>query len=821
MVYKYDIVYTILRAQPKKYNIKECYNHEKEEQFLLWFEQLERKDVDIVGGKSSSLGEMTAKTDVPVPYGFATTAYAYRYFIKESGLEEKMRSILSELTDVENSALLRDVSARLRDAIMAEKMPQDLQDAIGAAYVELGKRVGEENPYVAVRSSATAEDLPDASFAGQQDTYLNVQGAETIIAKVKECYASCFTDRAVYYREKQGFDHIEVALSAVVQMMVFSKTSGVMFTVNVATGDDNNILIEAAFGLGEYVVQGTVTPDNYTISKHDHKIIDRCVNEQDIMLVRKKGGDCEEVQVPEELRKVQTLTDEQILELADYAKKIEKHYGCYMDMEWGVDERTNKIWILQARPETVWSRRNKEGGAKVQESKSMTTTDHKVIVKGLPASPGKVSGRVHVILDPSRIDEFKEGEILVTEMTAPDWVPAMKKAKAIVTDSGGMTCHASIVSRELGIPCIVGTKSRGEAATVTIPDGIDVTIDATHGVVYEGIIEEAKKENQAGAAVAVAEYFPPTGTKVYMNLGDPELAEKYSSLPCDGIGLMREEFIWTTYIHEHPLYLIKTGHPEKVVDQLAEGMRQVCQAMAPRPVTLRFSDFKSSEYRDLKGGDEFEPYEPSALLGWRGASRYYDPKYIEAFKLECQAVVKVREEFGLKNLNVMIPFCRNVEECEKVVKIMAECGLERGKDFKVWLMAEIPSNIILADQFNKYVDGYSIGSNDLTMLVLGCDRDNDTVSHIYDERNLAVRRAVRHLIEVAHSEGKTVSICGQAPSVYPEFCEFLIKSGIDSISVNPDTVKFTKKLVAQVEQRVMLDALTGRGRKEVEELDWK
>ena len=793
----------------------------KEEQFLLWFEQLERKDVDIVGGKSSSLGEMTAKTDVPVPYGFATTAYAYRYFIKESGLEEKMRSILSELTDVENSALLRDVSARLRDAIMAEKMPQDLQDAIGAAYVELGKRVGEENPYVAVRSSATAEDLPDASFAGQQDTYLNVQGAETIIAKVKECYASCFTDRAVYYREKQGFDHIEVALSAVVQMMVFSKTSGVMFTVNVATGDDNNILIEAAFGLGEYDVQGTVTPDNYTISKHDHKIIDRCVNEQDIMLVRKKGGDCEEVQVPEELRKVQTLTDEQILELADYAKKIEKHYGCYMDMEWGVDERTNKIWILQARPETVWSRRNKEGGAKVQESKSMTTTDHKVIVKGLPASPGKVSGRVHVILDPSRIDEFKEGEILVTEMTAPDWVPAMKKAKAIVTDSGGMTCHASIVSRELGIPCIVGTKSRGEAATVTIPDGIDVTIDATHGVVYEGIIEEAKKENQAGAAVAVAEYFPPTGTKVYMNLGDPELAEKYSSLPCDGIGLMREEFIWTTYIHEHPLYLIKTGHPEKVVDQLAEGMRQVCQAMAPRPVTLRFSDFKSSEYRDLKGGDEFEPYEPSALLGWRGASRYYDPKYIEAFKLECQAVVKVREEFGLKNLNVMIPFCRNVEECEKVVKIMAECGLERGKDFKVWLMAEIPSNIILADQFNKYVDGYSIGSNDLTMLVLGCDRDNDTVSHIYDERNLAVRRAVRHLIEVAHSEGKTVSICGQAPSVYPEFCEFLIKSGIDSISVNPDTVKFTKKLVAQVEQRVMLDALTGRGRKEVEELDWK
>ncbi len=787
----------------------------KEEQFLLWFEELEKGDVDIVGGKSSSLGEMTSKTDVPVPYGFATTAHAYRYFIEKSGLKSKMEELLKELTDVEDGVILRSVCAKLREAIMAEEMPKDLQDAIAKAYEELAKKVGEKQPFVAVRSSATAEDLPDASFAGQQDTYLNVQGAKTVIEKVKECYASCFTDRAVYYREKQGFDHIEVALSAVVQMMVFSKTSGVMFTVNVATGDDTNVLIEAAFGLGEYVVQGTVTPDNYTVSKIDNTITDRCVNEQEIMLVRKKGGDCEEVAVPKKDRKVQTITDEQILELADYAEQIEKHYGCYMDIEWGIDERTNKLWILQARPETVWSRRKKDGN-KVETQK--ITTDRKVIVKGLPASPGQVSGKVHVILDPSKIDDFKEGEILVTEMTAPDWVPAMKKAKAIITDSGGMTCHASIVSRELGIPCIVGTKSRGEAATTTVPDGIDVTVDATHGVVYEGILETPKQEPEA--AGAVAEYFPPTGTKVYMNLGDPELAEKHSKLPCDGIGLMREEFIWTTYIHEHPLYLIKIGQPEKVIDKLAEGIREVCQAMAPRPVTLRFSDFKSSEYRDLKGGDEFEPHEPSALLGWRGASRYYDPKYIEAFKLECLAIRKVREEFGLKNLHVMIPFCRNVEECEKVVNIMAECGLERTKDFKVWLMAEIPSNIILADQFNKYVDGYSIGSNDLTMLVLGCDRDNDTVAHIYDERNLAVRRAIKHLIDVAHSEGKTVSICGQAPSVYPEFCEFLVKSGIDSMSVNPDTVKFTKKLVAQLEQRIMLDAATGRGRKDTENLEW-
>lgn len=791
---------------------------EKEKEFLLWFDQLEREDVAIAGGKSSSLGELTSKAGVPVPYGFATTARAYRYFFEKTGLDEEIKNLVGELTDVEDGPILRDVCARIRKAIMEKEMPQDLQDKIAAAYEELGKRVGESNPFVAVRSSATAEDLPDASFAGQQDTYLNVKGAETIVQKVKECYASCFTDRAVYYREKQGFDHLDVALSAAVQMMCFSKASGVMFTVNVATGDDENILIEGAWGLGEYVVQGTVTPDNYTIEKSTCKIIEKNVNAQDIQLVRKAEGDCEEIAVPVEEQNMQKLTDEQIIELAGYAKKIEKHYGCYMDMEWGVDERDGKVYILQARPETVWSRRNKENGAPKKEEKKVTT-DRKVIVKGLPASPGNVAGRVHVILDPSRIDEFKDGEILVTEMTAPDWVPAMKKAKAIVTDSGGMTCHASIVSRELGIPCIVGTKSRGEAATTTIPDGIDVTVDATHGVVYEGIIEEPKKE-QAQQVVAAAEYFPPTGTKIYMNLGDPELAEKYASLPCDGIGLMREEFIWTTYIHEHPLYLIKIGQPEKVVDQLAEGMRQVCQAMAPRPVTLRFSDFKSSEYRDLKGGDEFEPYEPSALLGWRGASRYYDPKYIEAFKLECLAVRKVREEFGLKNLNVMIPFCRNVEECEKVVNIMAECGLSRGKDFKVWLMAEIPSNIILADQFNKFVDGYSIGSNDLTMLVLGCDRDNDTVAHIYDERNLAVRRAIRHLIEVAHKEGKTVSICGQAPSVYPEFCEFLIKSGIDSMSVNPDTVKFTKKLAAQIEQRILLDSLTGRGRQEAEDLNW-
>lgn len=787
----------------------------KTNSLVLWFDDINKEDVPLVGGKSASLGEMTSRTQVPVPYGFATTAQAYRYFIEKSGLGEKIAALIGELDDVEDSRKLREITAAIRQEIMAAQMPADLAREIAAAYRELAKRAGEANPYVAVRSSATAEDLPDASFAGQQDTYLNVQGEEEVIERVKECYASTFTDRAVYYRVKKEFDHLEVALSAVVQMMVFSRAAGVMFTVDVATGNDTSIFIEGSWGLGEYVVQGTVTPDSYLVRKSDRSIEQRSIHEKTVMLVRKAGGGCEEQKVPADMINISVLTDQQVQELAKYAIDIEKHYGSYMDIEWGIDERNGKLWILQARPETVWSRRNKaKGAAGDTTAKAPIAADRKVITKGLPASPGRISGKAHVILDPSMIDTFKEGEILVTEMTAPDWVPAMKKAKAIITDAGGMTCHASIVSRELGIPCIVGTKSRGMQGTVAIANGAEITVDATNGIVYEGLISDlvAKPASQGnGSAPEFVETFPVTGTRVYMNLGDPELADKYANLPCDGIGLMREEFIWTTYIHEHPLYLIETGRSDKVVDGLAEGIRQVCQALAPRPVVLRFSDFKSSEYRDLKGGDKYEPHEPSALLGWRGASRYYDPKYIEAFKLELQAVKKVRDEYGFKNLNVMIPFCRTVEEAAKVTALMAEQGLRRNADFKVWLMAEIPANIILADQFNQFVDGYSIGSNDLTMLVLGCDRDNETVSHIFSERDLAVKRAIRHLIEVAHRDGKTVSICGQAPSVYPDFTEFLIKSGIDSISVNPDAVKAAKRQVAQVEQRIILDKLTGRG----------
>lgn len=496
-----------------------------------------------------------------------------------------------------------------------------------------------------------------------------------------------------------------------------------------------------------------------------------------------------------------------------------------MDMEWSLDQN-DKLWLVQARPETVWSQKNKAKNedndkAKESEQDNVTSSDAKVILRGLPASPGLVSGKVHVIDDPKDIDQFQKGEILVTLMTSPDWVPAMKKAAAIITNNGGMTCHAAIVSREMQIPCLVGTASRGVKATSVLENGQTVTVDAKDGVVYDGLIQDlVQPKDEKPAQTPVKEYFAPTATGVMMNLGDPELAAKYADLPADGIGLMREEFLWTTYIHQHPLYLIETGHPERVVNELANGIAKVARAMEPRPVVLRFSDFKSGEYRNLKGGEKYEPHEPADLLGWRGASRYYDPKYIEAFKLELQAVKKVRNEYGLKNLNVMIPFCRTVQEAKKVTELMAENGLVRNEDFKIYMMAEIPSNIILADQFNQYVDGYSIGSNDLTMLILGCDRNNDTVSNLFDERNLAVKRAIAHLIKTAHKDGKTVSICGQAPSEYPEFTQFLVKQGIDYVSVNPDMVKTTKRNVAHYEQRILLDKATGPGLISSEDYTW-
>jgi pyruvate, water dikinase len=790
----------------------------KNKKFVLWFDDLGKDEVALVGGKSSSLGEMTQKTKVPVPYGFATTAAAYVHFMKEARLDPKIGNIMKELVDPNDTQTLQKVGKTVRTIILEAKMPKDLHDEIVAAYKQLAKKTGESNPYVAIRSSATAEDLPDASFAGQQESYLNVSGGEQVVEKVKECYASLFTDRAIFYRVQKGFDHVSVALSAAVQMMVYSKSAGVMFTLNVSNGDESQILIEAAYGLGEFVVQGTVTPDEYYVNKSDLKIVNRNVPEKTRQLVRIADGGTSETSVSSDLKDKQVLTDEQIKELAQYALAIEKHYGRHMDIEWGLDERNNKLWILQARPETVWSLKK---APTTTESKTSVTTERKVIVKGLAASPGIAAGKSHVIMSVADINKFQKGEILVTEMTAPDWVPAMRKAKAIVTNSGGTTCHAAIVSRELGIPCIVGTASKGTAGTQVISNQMDITVDAGNGVVYEGIVEEMMKKTEEVAVFAASESHPVTGTKILVNLGEPEIAEKTAKLPCDGVGLMREEFIWASDINQHPLHLIEIGQQEKVVDKLAEGIRKVCAAMNPRPVVLRFSDFKSSEYRDLEGGEKYEPVEPSALLGWRGASRYYDPKYKEAFKLEVKAVRKVREEYGLKNLWVMLPFVRTVQEAKSVVGIMEEEGLRKGPDFKIWLMAEIPSNVILADQFNQFVDGYSIGSNDLTMLILGCDRDNATVGHIFDERDLAVRRAIKHLIEVAHKDGKTVSICGQAPSVHgPDFIRFLVESGIDSMSVNPDAVVQVRKWVAGIEQRLILEKSLGRGVAEDNGLAW-
>ena len=780
-------------------------------EFIVWFDEIGMEDVPLVGGKSASLGEMT-RAQVPVPFGFTTTAYAYRFFLEHSQLESTLEDYLGKLKDPEDTQLLQKIGKSIRESIEKAEMPKELEDEIRKAYRELTERYQKEGgsgePYVAVRSSATAEDLPDASFAGQQETYLNVVGADELVKRVRECFASLFTDRAIYYRVQKGFDHMEVALAAVVQLMVFSEAAGVMFTLDVSNGDRDTVQIEAAYGLGEYVVQGKVTPDMYNVNKNDFGV-NKIISEKNVMLIRKEKGGVEEKQVPKTKRKKQVLTDEQIARLAEYGISIENHYRKPMDIEWGLDERTDKLWILQARPETAWA------GKALQKGPVQITQERKVIVKGYPASPGMAAGKANVIVDVSGINTFRQGEILVTEMTAPDWVPAMRKAEAIVTNSGGKTCHAAIVSRELGIPCIVATKD----ATSVIKSGQDITVDAVNGVVYEGILQEAVERREEKAVVA-AELSPVTGTKVLMNLGDPDSADKYAGLPCDGIGLMREEFIWTTFIHEHPNYLIEIGQPEKVIDMLAEGFRKVAKALYPRPVVLRLSDFKTSEYRDLKGGEKYEPEETSALLGWRGASRYYDPEYVEAFKLELKAVKKAREEYRLKNLWVMIPFCRTVEECRRVITLMKEEGLERTPDFKIWLMAEIPSNIILADKFSHYVDGFSVGSNDLTMLILGADRDNERVEPIFDERDLAVRRAIKYLIEVAHKHGKTVSICGQAPSVYPDFTEFLIRAGIDSVSVNPDAVISTKKLVAQVEQRIMLEKATGKGIAEDTDLEW-
>ena len=770
---------------------------------MLWFDQIHKDDVPLVGGKSASLGEMTSRTKVPVPYGFALTADAYRLFLREGKLESKIADTLKLLRDPNDTSALQKIGAQIRKMIISASMPKELERTIVEAYDQLGAHEKVKSPFVAIRSSATAEDLPDASFAGQQESYLNIRGSNAVVDKVKECYASLFTDRAIFYRVQKGFNHLDVALSAIVQMMCYSETSGVMFTIDVSNGDDSVVVIEGAYGLGEYVVKGSVTPDDYYVDKGTFRIIKKTIATKNIMLVRRPDGGTEEQQVPDDLKNRQVIDDDKIVELAKYGMTIEDHYGRHMDIEWGHDTQTGKMLILQARPETVWSTKGKS-----TQEKSISMAERKILLKGLPASPGIGSGKTHLIPSSDQVSEFQTGEILVTEMTAPDWVPAMKKAKAIITDSGGMTCHAAIVSRELGIPCITGTKD----GTKKLSSGIEVTVDAKSGVVYQGIILEAPAAPPQLVYAQSGMEAPVTGTKLFVNLGEPELAEKVAQLPVDGVGLLRMEFIVNDHIRKHPMWLIETGHPEEFVNKLADGLATFCRAFRPRPVVLRFSDFKTNEYAKLVGGDKYESAikESNPLLGFRGASRYMDPRYKPAFKLEIAAVKKVRNEMGLKNLWCMIPFNRTVGEFLEIRALLRDEGLPQDEDFKLWVMAEIPSNIILADEFCKAgVDGFSIGSNDLTMLILGADRDNETLSNLFDERNMAVKRSIKSLIETAHKYGKTVSICGQAPSVYPEFTRFLVEAGIDSVSVNPDVAVQTKRLFAQVEQRILLEKATG------------
>ena len=785
----------------------------KKEKLILWFEELGKEDIPLVGGKNANLGEMT-KAGIPVPPGFAITAYAYQKFLKETGIAEKIYQTIKEtVTDPNDPKQYEEASKRVRQIIESTPMPKEIEEAIRNAYAELSKKTRMVDVFVAVRSSATAEDLPGASFAGQQETYLNVRGADELLEKTIKCWSSLFTPRAIFYRTQKGFRHEDVLISVGVQKMVNAKAAGVAFTINPVTGDRSQIVIEGNWGLGESVVSGAVTPDDYIVDKKTLKVIDKRIAKKTVEYIRDpETGKTIHAEVPPERQNQPCLTDEEILRLAELAKRIEGHYGRPQDIEWAIDKDLpfpENVFIVQSRPETVWS---VKAPPTEEEKETAITAERVVTVRGLPASPGVYAGTAKVVLTTEDADRLiKKGDILVTKMTNPDWVPYMRVAGAIVTDDGGMTCHAAIVSRELGIPCIVGTGN----ATQTMETGKDYTVDAKTGVVYEGVIEEAVKPAApaaaAGVAPSVSELVPVTGTKVYMNLGVPEKIDDYKDLPFDGIGLMRVEFIMASYIGEHPNYLIETGQEEKFVEQMAKGIAHVARAIFPRPVVVRLSDFKTNEYRQLKGGEKYEPHEDNPMMGWRGVSRYISKQYREAFKLECRAIRKVREEWKLTNVWVMLPFVRCTWEVEECLRILEEEGLKRGRDFKVWLMAEVPSIIFMADEFSKLCDGFSIGSNDLTQLVLGTDRDSQILpaidSRYFDERDPAVKRAIAHLIRVAHENGITVSICGQAPSVYPEFTEFLIRCGIDSVSVNPDVVVRTKKLVASIEQKILLERL--------------
>jgi pyruvate,water dikinase len=791
---------------------------EMKKDLVLWFEQLRKTDIPSVGGKNANLGEMTS-AGIPVPPGFAITAYAYKKFIEETDIAKKIYEIIDEsVTDKNDPAQYEVASKKIRELIESTAMPKEIENAIRNAYEEMNRKLNIKDTFVAVRSSATAEDLADASFAGQQETFLNIRGVKGLVQNTVKCWSSLFTPRAIFYRNEKGFAHEKVFISVGVQKMVNSRAAGVMFTLNPVTGDLSKIVIEGNYGLGEAVVSGSVTPDDFVVDKTSMKIVERRLAKKTVQYIRDlKTGHTVHEEVPADIQELPCVTDEEVIRLAKLGNRIEKHYGKPQDIEWAIDRdipsAPQNTFIVQSRPETVWSQKPAETLGK-GEGGEMKMSELKVVVKGIAAGKrGFGIGIAKVVSNPQEAAKvMKKGDILVTDMTNPDYVPFMKLAGAIVTDKGGVTCHAAIVSRELGIPCVVGT----ETATQVMKTGKEYTVDSKSGVVYEGAMATltAQLTSAAGGGVTQAamaggtfQAVPTTATKIYMNLGVPEKVEDYKDLPFEGIGLMRMEFILASYIGTHPLEYVETGRSQEFVDKLADGIATVARAIQPRPVVVRFSDFKTNEYRELKGGDKYEIVEANPMLGWRGCSRYISKWYEKAYRLECQAIVKCRKEWGLKNVWVMLPVVRTLWEAKGVLEIMRQEGLERSKDFKVWFMAETPSIAILADEFSKLVDGYSIGSNDMTQGILMIDRDSERLGQMgyFDERDPAVERIIAHLIRVAHENGATVSICGEGPSNLPDFAEFLVRVGIDSISVNNDAVIATKKLVASIEQKIILE----------------
>ncbi len=768
---------------------------------ILWFEEIGKDDVSVVGGKGANLGEMF-NSGIPVPYGFVVSAQAYFDFVKETGIAKKISGFIS-LLDHKNPQNLQQTAQNIQNLIKKAAVPQTLAKEIMLAYAGLSLRSTKKakftdqlssafrNPLVAVRSSATAEDLPTASFAGQQETYLNVSGEANVLLKVREAWASLFTARAIFYREEQKFDHFKVGIAIPVQMMVNSSTSGVMFTIDPVTNDKSKIVVEAIYGLGELIVQGAVTPDHFEVDKKSFKITSQKIAAQGKMMI-KQGGKNKQLAVPQNITSKQKITTAQVMEIARLGLKLEKHYYHPQDVEWAIEK--GKVYIVQTRPITTMKSQSQNLQTKKEED--LDTSKQELLVKGDPASPGIAWGPAKVIFSAGEIDKVISGDVLVTPQTNPDYVPAMKRAVAIVTERGGRTSHAAIVSRELGIAAVVGAPD----ATKILKTGNVVTVNGSKGEVYKGGLTSSQAAVLKAQTTVKSTRHLKTATKVYVNMAQPDRVVDVSKMNVNGIGLLRAEFMIAD-IGTHPRKLIKE-HKEKVfITKLAADLVKFCAAFNPRPIVYRATDFKTNEYRNLIGGKEFEPEESNPMLGFRGAYRYIsDPR---VFELELEAIKMVRNKYGYKNLWLMIPFVHTVAEMEEVKKIIAASGLSRSASFKLWLMVEIPSNVILIDKFCELgIDGVSIGSNDLTMLILGADRDNDEVTQVFDERNPAVLWALERVIRTCSKYKVTSSICGQAPSDFPELVEKLVTWGISSISVNPDVVDVVRENIYNVENKL-------------------